>query len=70
MRKSRRRSPVAQNYFNRRIDVTELCAFAPLPVQSGRRRLRVSDRMLDVPVSEKTLDAAGIDAAVRQIVPA
>ena len=36
----------------------------------GRRQLRVADRVLNVPVPEIPLDAAGIDAAVRQIVPA
>jgi hypothetical protein len=32
--------------------------------KAGQRQLRVSDRVLtDIPVSEKTLDAEGIDAA-------
>jgi hypothetical protein len=30
--------------------------------KAGQRQLRVSDRVLDIPVSEKTLDAEGIDA--------
>jgi hypothetical protein len=31
--------------------------------KAGQRQLRVSDRVLDIPVSEKTMDAEGIDAA-------
>jgi hypothetical protein len=31
--------------------------------KAGQRQLRISDRVLDIPVSEKTMDAEGIDAA-------